>query len=193
MLLVHDLDKAVASLEAHTMDCPTRGCGGWLGPWGYTTRRVRIALDHSELRRQRRGYCRSCHRSHVLSDLGTYPYRLDTSATFTAALVAAAGGLGYRRVAAEIDRPVSTVRDWLRRARINAETVRGTAMRALHRFDPSAGPVMPAGSVLGDMVNAVGVATAAWVRGRGPVSHGHQVAAFITAGAVLAVRPTPWW
>ena len=71
------------------MDCPTSGCGGWLGPWGYTTRRVRIALGQSEIRRQRRGYCRSCRRSHVLSDLFTYPHRLDTAATVTAALVAA--------------------------------------------------------------------------------------------------------
>ena len=82
------------------MDCPTRGCGGWLGPWGYTTRRVRIALGQSEIRRQRRGYCRSCRRSHVLSDLFTYPHRLDTAATVTAALVAAAGGLGHRQVGA---------------------------------------------------------------------------------------------
>lgn len=43
------------------------------------------------------------------------PRHADTTAVIGAALLHKANGLGYRRIAAAIDRPVSTVRRWLRR------------------------------------------------------------------------------
>ncbi|HEY5855128.1 MAG TPA: helix-turn-helix domain-containing protein [Aldersonia sp.] len=44
------------------------------------------------------------------------PRRADTTAVIGTALQHKADGLGYRRIAALLDRPESTVRRWLRRA-----------------------------------------------------------------------------
>jgi hypothetical protein len=197
MLLVADLADAVVDLVAGRLECPTRDCGRWLAPWGHArARRVRVAVDRVETHRPRRGYCRSCRHSHVLSDLVTYPGRLDTVQVVTSALLAAAGGAGHRRVAELVDRPVTTVRDWLRRARRNAEAVRGDVMLGRHHLDPSAGAIRPAGSVLGDMLEAVGAATAAWIRRFGPPTHvsPFQIAVLITRAGILAKHPQPrWW
>lgn len=42
------------------------------------------------------------------------PRRADTTAVIGAALLASSRGAGYRRVAADIGRPLSTVRRWIR-------------------------------------------------------------------------------
>ncbi len=94
----------------------------------------------------------------------TFPHRCDTADTVGAALVAAVSGLGYRRVAERVERPATTVRGWLRRARVNSDVVRAEATMALHALDPDTGPITPAGSALGELIEVVGLATAAAVR-----------------------------
>jgi hypothetical protein len=45
------------------------------------------------------------------------PCRADTTAVTGTVLLASARGVGYRRIAADIGRPLSTVRRWLRSVR----------------------------------------------------------------------------
>lgn len=194
MLLVPDLPGVVAELVAGSLECPTPACGGRLRPWGHARpRRVRVALDRIATLRPRRSRCRSCRRSHVLSELVTYPRRLDTVETVGQALLLAAGGLGYRRVAAAVDRPATTVRDWLRRARRNSEPVRADATVAYRCIDANSVGIVPTGSPLGDALSAVGAATAAWIRQFGPVVSPWRLSAVLTRAGILAVRPQPRW
>lgn len=140
MLLFPDLAAAEAVLVVGDITCPTPRCHGHVAPWGHApARRVRLAIDRVVTIRQRRGRCAACRRTHVLSDLVTHPYRLDTVDTVGKAVLAACEGLGHRAIAALVDRPATTVRDWLRRARANAEVVRANATRALYRFEANPG------------------------------------------------------
>jgi len=62
--------------------------------------------------RPRRARCPACRATHVLLPALVAPRRADTTAGIGAALQASADRIGYRRIAAELDRPVSTVRRW---------------------------------------------------------------------------------
>jgi hypothetical protein len=66
--------------------------------------------------RPRRGRCASCERTEVLMPAWCVPRRADAVEVIGAGLVAKARGAGYRRIAAELGRPASTVRRWLRAA-----------------------------------------------------------------------------
>ena len=123
----------------------------------------------------------------------SYPRRADSAETVGAALLAAAGGLGHRRVAAVVELPATTVRGWLRRARANSEAVRADATVATHQIDPTAHRFDPTGSALGDMVDAVGRAVAAWVLRFGPGPSPWQLAVGLTRAAILAPVPRPVW
>jgi len=84
------------------------------------------------------------------------------------------------------------VRGWLRRARLNAEHIRASATIAVHALDPMAAPIAPTGSVLADMVDAVGRAVQAAVVRLGPLRPPLQWAVLLTAGGILAPpRPPP--
>jgi hypothetical protein len=64
---------------------------------------------------------------------------------------------------------------------------------AVYRLDPNAGRIEPTGSALGDMLNAVGLATSAYQRHFGPVAAPWQLATVITRAGILAPRPTLRW
>lgn len=190
MLLFPDLTAAHTALVAGDITCPTPRCPGHIAPWGHApARRVRLSIDRVITIRHRRGRCATCRRTHVLSDLVTHPHRLDTVETVGQALLAACDGLGYRAVAAVVDRPATTVRDWLRRARANAETVRANALRAFHRFEANPGRINHQGSAFRDMVFVYGAATAARVRRAGPHPAPWRLAAYLTRAALLAPHP----
>jgi hypothetical protein len=89
----------------------------------------------------------------VLAWARSYPRRCDSVETVAAALLAASYEFGYRPIAAQVGEPHTTVRDWLRRARSNAEIVRVDATLATIKLDPNAGPFNPTGTVLGDMID----------------------------------------
>jgi hypothetical protein len=95
--------------------------------------------------------------------------RRDAVGVIGAALVAKASGLGCRRVAELVGLAVSTVRGWLRRFAVNAERVRVWFTVIAHDMDPMLAPVVAAGSVFGDAVEAVGVAARAVSLRLGPV------------------------
>ena len=62
--------------------------------------------------------------THVLLPVGALLRRADTVAVIGPALTAKASGLGARPVAVVLDRPLETVRGWLRRFGGKAEQVR---------------------------------------------------------------------
>lgn len=173
---------------------PDPACDGHLGPWGWArVRHIRVAADRTHSVRPRRARCRACHRTHVLWDLRSYPRRVDSIDTVVSALLAAAEGLGWRRVAQRVDRPPSTVRNWLRRARANAELVRGDATFAYLRFEAMPTNIEPTGTVLGDMLEPLGKMVAAWVRRHGQTAPPLQLTGLLTRAAILSPHPQTMW
>lgn len=190
MLLFPDLQAGEKALAAGDIDCPTQDCDGHVAPWGHAApRRVRVAIDRVITIRHRRGRCARCGHSHVLSGLVTHPYRLDTVETVGAALLAACDGRGYRAIAAVVDRPATTVRDWLRRVRSNAAVVIANATRAFYRFEADPGRITPEASPMRDLVSIYGAAAAARIRRVGPHPAPWRLAAYLTRSALLAPRP----
>jgi len=187
MLLFTDPSSINTELLGGILDCPRSGCAGMLGPWGWARLRwIRVSPQRHISLRPRRGRCRACGRTQVLASWITYPRRVDTVETVGAALTAAATGLGHRRVAERVGLPATTVRDWIRRARTNAEDVRVIATIRVHALDPLAHPLAPTGTALGDMIDAVGRMLAASTLRIGPPASPWQLAAAITGGRLLA-------
>lgn len=154
---------------------------------------LRVGSGRSEAHTPRRARCRACRRTHVLVSTRSYPRRPDTVETVGVAPLAAADGLGHRQIAQRVGLPATTVRGWLRRARTNSDAVRSDATVAAQCLDPMAGRFDPTGNTLGDMLDAVGRATQAWVLRFGPVPAPWQVAVAITGAAILAKSPQPRW
>ncbi|MEZ0343173.1 DUF6431 domain-containing protein [Mycobacterium sp. pV006] len=89
---------------------------GQLNPWGYgRARTVRDLAGATVTVRPRRTRCSSCSTTHIVLPAALQPRHADTTAVIGTALLHKVKGLGYRRIATAIDRPVSTVRRWLRR------------------------------------------------------------------------------
>ena len=194
MLLILDPQLTACALTTGVVACPHEGCDGRLRRWGYArTRRVRVAPGISETHRPHRGRCRSCGRTQVLAWARSYPRRCDSVETVATALLAAMSGLGFRPIAEQIGVPATTVRDWLRRARRNAEIVRVDATLATLKLDPIAGRFNPTGTALGDMLDAVGRAASACICRFGPRQGPWRLATLLTDGGILAARPQPRW
>ena len=87
--------------------------------------------------RPRRARCHTCRVTHVLLPAAVTPRRADTTAVIGSALLASARGTGYRRIAAQLDRPLSTVRRWIRAVRDpgHVEWLRAQAVDWLARVD----------------------------------------------------------
>ena len=140
--------------------CPS--CGGRLGPWGWARCRVVRAAGKVEERRPRRARCAGCGSTHVLMAADMLPRRRDLVAVIGAALMARGRGLSYRRAAdAIVGVTASTVRGWLRRFAVNAEDVRVLFTVLAHDLDPLLAPIGPAGTAVGDAVEAIAVAARA--------------------------------
>jgi hypothetical protein len=97
----------------------------------------------------------------VLLPVGLLLRRADTVVVIGAALSAKAGGVGHRRIAAVLQRPVETVRGWLRRFSGRVEAVRRLFTVLLRAV--AADPVMPepAGTAWADAAAAIGAAATA--------------------------------
>lgn len=189
MIVGSDPEKVEADLVSGSMPCPA--CAGVLGGWGFARWRVLRSESGPVALRPRRVRCRSCRSTQVLLPDAVLARRVDTVAVIGAALTVASGGLGHRKVAEVVDRPVSTVRGWIRRFRAVAARVAAHFTAWAARLDPMLGAVGPAGSWLGDAVEAVGVAArAASLRlgSRPPWSW----ASVLTVGRLLSNTNTPW-
>lgn len=139
--------------------CP--GCSGVLTGWGHARARVVRTESGGWLVRPRRAVCRGCGGTHVLLPVGVLLRRADAVGVVGAAMVAKAAGLGARPIAGLVDRPLGTVREWLRRFGSRAEAARGWFTGLLCAV--AADPVLPgsAGSVWADAVAAMQAAVVA--------------------------------
>jgi len=154
-------DQLEAALAAGELACPA--CSGRLSPWGYArSREVRLARGVRSVT-PRRAHCPACESTHVISPAWLIPRRRDGAEVIGEALRLAAGGAGHRTIARRLERPPGTVRGWLRAARRRSESLRACATRWTCLLDPETGAVLPAGSALGEAVEAVMVAVRAWV------------------------------
>jgi transposase-like protein len=190
MLIVgNDPELVEADLGAGSVACP--GCGGILARWGSARRRTLRGESVAVVVRPRRARCRSCRSTHVLlPDVGLLR-RVDAVGVIGRALRLAAGGVGHRRVAERVGRAASTVRGWLRRFRWVAARVAAHFAAWALRLDPNLGVIAPAGSGVGDALEAIGVAArAASLRlgSRPPWSW----VSVLTAGRLLSNTNTPW-
>lgn len=173
-------------LRGGELRCP---CGGGLAPWGHARRReVRGVGDL----RPRRGRCASCAATHVLLAVSCLLRRADSVDVIGAGLLAKAAGAGHRPIAAQLGRPVSTVRGWLRAFASNAEVVRAMFTALLMELDPlsAALPVHRGG--FADAVEVIGACAAAARRRLGVVGAvspwQHAAAA---SGGRLLLSPSP--
>jgi hypothetical protein len=167
MITVVDPDAARAALAAGELACPQPDCGGRLRPWSKArSRRVR-GSDGIEVRlRPDRAKCRSCRRSHVLLPTQYLPRRGYDMHVIGAALLEAAEGAGYRRVAAAVGVPAGTVRGWLTSVRTRSaplaagviEVIRGAGQDVY----PQGRPPVWAGQALPEAVAALGNAARAF-------------------------------
>ena len=189
-----DVGVVERQLRSGELRCPD--CRGVLRPWGRARSRS-LRSDPGSLwpvQRlvPRRSMCVSCGRTHVLVPLTALARRADGVEVIGAALLARARGWGYRRVAAGVGRPVSTVRGWVGRLAANAGQVFAAFTRLVHELEVDPAPVAPAGSAFGDAVAAVGAGVAAVRRRFGTavvVVSAWRVAAALTHGRLLAPSP----
>ena len=153
-------------LTGGELRCP--GCAGELRPWGHA--RERGVRDETVVVRvrPRRSWCSRCRCTHVLLPASMLVRRADTAVVIGRALLAKAQGSGHRSVAVLLDRPVSTVRGWLRRFEVRAESLRVLFTGLLHVLDASAAAVAVTGSVFTDALQVLGLAAAAAARLFGP-------------------------
>ena len=184
-----DAAEVERDLVAGRLSCPA--CAGVLRRWGFGRWRTVRGADGERRRRPRRAQCRSCLVSHVLLARDCLRRRRDAVAVIGAALVAKARGRGHRAIAEALGLPVSTVRGWLRRFGVWAETIRVHFTVWAHVLDPELAPIGPAGSLVADALEAIAVAARAAV-----LRLGHrapwQVASALTAGALLSNTSSPW-
>lgn len=114
MIVVPCPQRAEQILQAGTMRCP--GCAGQLRPHGHgRTRSVRGMGTDTVRVTPRRTRCTDCAATHIVLPTALTVRRADTTEVIGNALVAKAGGAGFRTIATRLGRPVSTVRRWLRR------------------------------------------------------------------------------
>lgn len=118
--------------------------------------------------RPRRSSCSQCRCTHVLLPASTLVRRADTVAVIGRALLAKVAGAGHRSIAALLDRPVSTVRGWLRRFGVRAESLRTLFTVLLHALDASAPAAGVTGSEFADALQVLGLAAAGAARLFGP-------------------------
>lgn len=190
MLIVGiDVAAVETDLIAGRLACPR--CGPGLRPWGYgVDREVRLRVG-IERRRLRRSICRVCGATHVLVPEDTLLRRRDAGEVVGAALTAKARGDGHRRIAADLGRPPSTVRGWLRRFAAMAGALREHFTRWAHALDPAHDRRSSGGSVLFDAVEAIGVFGVVAVRRFGP-RPAWSLASVVTGGGLLCNTSCLW-
>lgn len=190
MLIVRsDVARVESDLAGGLVGCP--GCGGVLRPWGHARRRVLRGDPPGEAIRPRRARCKSCLVSQVLLPDRCLARRRDPVEVIGSAVAAKVSGEGHRRIAARTGIPATTVRGWLRRFATAAERIRGHFTAWAYRLDALQGPINPAGSVVADAVEAIGVAARAATLRFGPRPAWGWASA-MSGGWLLATRVDLW-
>jgi hypothetical protein len=183
--------RVESELVGGFLGCPS--CEGVLGPWGHARARVLRCCSGDRVLRPRRARCRGCAGTHVLLADVALLRRQDEVTVIGAAIEAKVAGQGYRRIAAGLGVPADTVRGWLARFAERAELIRAHFTRCAVALDPDLGAVLPAGSSVADALEAVAVATRAWVLRFGP-GDPWPIAGLLSGGVLLATRVPayPW-
>jgi hypothetical protein len=193
VIIVLDPERAEQDLTAGRLTCPS--CPGTLRPWGWAPLRLVRQRDATTRPvRPRRARCACCHATRVLLPAACQPRLADATEVIGAALAAKATGHGYRRIAAELTRPASTVRRWLRRARTGRHIAGLYAHGVAHidRYDPEilAAGLPPQPTRLGDAMQALAAAAYAYRRRVNRTVDGWALIGAFTAGRLLAPRPS---
>lgn len=166
MIVARTAELVEDNLAAGTLRCPR--CNGRLAKWGFGCRRtIRSHGNATVTLRPRRVRCTDCDATDIVLPTALQARRADTTEVIGAALLHKANGLGYRRIAARLDRPESTVRRWLRRA--TPAHLRWMFQRGVQRLvevapDPSA-ELQFVGNQLRDTLSVL-AAAARWDRDR---------------------------
>jgi hypothetical protein len=113
-----------------------------------------------------RARCAACGRTQVLLPAWCLPRRASSIDVIGAALLAKAGGLGHRPIAARLQVPAATVRDWLRSLTHGAATLTAQAVTAARGQDILPGPSLARGpgSELAQTLNALGAVARSFAR-----------------------------
>ena len=175
--------RVEAELVGGLLACPS--CRGTLGPWGWPRERVTRRFWGDWRWRPRRARCRGCRGTHVLLAEVCLLRRQDEVEVIGRAIEAHVGGEGHRPIASRLGVPAGTVHGWLRRFDQRAEQVRALFTRCAVALDPELGSVLPAGSVVADALEAIGVAGRAWVLRFGPCPV-WRVVSRLSAGGLLS-------
>jgi hypothetical protein len=176
-------------LASGQLACPA--CSGPLSPWGFARSREVRMLSGTRSLRPRRACCDACGATHVLCPSWSVPRRRDGAEVIGEALGLAAVGIGHRRIAGRLERPPGTVRGWLRVGRTRAESLRACATKLAVALDPEPATITPAGSGLGDAVEAIMLAVRALVLRLGLHGVGPWELAVWLTGGLLYGRPPP--
>jgi len=188
LAVVVSAEELEADLAAGRLACP--GCGGRLSPWGFARSREVRMLHGVRSVTPRRASCAGCGVTHVLCPAWSVAGRRDGAEVIGEALRLAAAGQGHRRIARRLGRPPATVRGWLRAARTRARNLSACGVRWAYALDPSAlEAVTPAGSELGDAVEAIMLAVRARVLRFGYDHVGAWERAVWMTGGLLSARP----
>ena len=189
LMISGDLEKVEQELSVAGLRCP--GCAGRLARWGWARTRT-VRLVDGEVRVQpRRARCVGCGCTHVLLPDDLLCRRRDGVEVIGAALVAHAAGAGHRPIAAQLGLPPATVRGWLRRFRARAVSIAAFFTRWVLVLSPGSDPPVWTGQVVGDAVEAVGVATRAAVWRFGP-RRAWPTAARLSGGGLLSNTSCLW-
>ncbi|MGH9187361.1 MAG: hypothetical protein ACRD0U_16345 [Acidimicrobiales bacterium] len=177
-------------VEVPRPDCP--GCAGAMSFWSGYERSVRCGGPCLRLW-VRRARCTLCRASHALVPSFCLVGRLDVVEVIGEVVAAVVGeGEGVRPVAARLNVPHTTARDWVRRfARRSAMLAAGFAAVAVDMsgLAPVLG-VDPAGRALATMASAfaaVGARAGPGLPGLWPF------AGLVTGGRLLAANSDPLW
>jgi hypothetical protein len=167
VITVLDPRAARTALVAGQLACPQPGCGGLLRAWSKARARSVRGLEGISVRlRPDRAKCRDCRRSHVLLPGGYLPRRGYDVHVIGAALLQAAEGGGYRRVAATVGVPEGTVRGWLSSVRAGSGELVAGAVEVFRAAGLDLYPqraLVWAGRPLPEVVSALGTVARGFV------------------------------
>lgn len=130
----HDPTAVESSLLGRELICPL--CPGALKPWGFGTQRtIRRGTPVKNQRfTPRRGRCNECATTHILLPALFAARRADEAAVIAHAVeLNIAAGLGFQKIAANLERPATTVRDWLRVVKAKATDMLAAFAARVHR------------------------------------------------------------
>jgi hypothetical protein len=116
--------------------------------------------------------------------------RRDRVAVVGEAIRAKVAGEGHRKIAQRLEVPKDTVRGWLRRFAERAEELRAHFTRWAVVLDAELGPVVPAGGGIADALEAIAIATRAWMLRFGPAA-AWSVVSRLSSGCLLCNTTCP--